>query len=58
MTAAAQAGFPPERLRCLRPQVSPELKLVLWRQWQMQLVITKSSGKPGVKMLNALLQLN
>ncbi|PIG92032.1 cobalt-precorrin-6A reductase [Gloeocapsopsis sp. IPPAS B-1203] len=47
MTAAAQAGFTPDRLICLRPPISAELELALWRQWQIQLVITKASGKPG-----------
>ncbi|PPS40274.1 cobalt-precorrin-6A reductase [Chroococcidiopsis sp. TS-821] len=45
--AATQAGFTPDRLICLRPPISAELELALWRQWQIQLAITKASGKPG-----------
>ncbi|OKH28161.1 cobalt-precorrin-6A reductase [Chroogloeocystis siderophila] len=47
LEAATQAGFTPDRLICLRPPISDELELALWRQWKIQLVITKASGKPG-----------
>lgn len=47
LAAATQAGFTPDRLICLRPPISAELELALWRQWRIQLVITKASGKPG-----------
>ncbi|MUL35257.1 cobalt-precorrin-6A reductase [Gloeocapsopsis dulcis] len=47
LEAATQAGFTPDRLICLRPPISVELELALWHQWQIQLVITKASGKPG-----------
>lgn len=47
LEAATKAGFTPDRLICLRPPISAELELALWRQWKIQLVITKASGKPG-----------
>lgn len=47
LEAAMQAGFTPDRLICLRPPISAELEIALWRQWQIQLVVTKASGIPG-----------
>lgn len=47
LAAALQSGFTPERLVCIRPPISPELEIALWRQWQIQIVVTKASGSPG-----------
>lgn len=47
LEAALNACFPPARLICLRPPISDELETALWRQWQIQLVVTKASGTPG-----------
>jgi precorrin-6A/cobalt-precorrin-6A reductase len=44
---ALGAGFTPERIIALRPPISAELEKALWRQWQISLVVTKASGKPG-----------
>jgi len=47
LEAAGNAGFPPDRLICLRPPISAALETALWRQWQISLVVTKASGTPG-----------
>ena len=44
---ALEAGFTRERLICLRPPISMELEIALWRQWRISLVVTKASGKAG-----------
>ncbi len=47
LEAALQAGFTPDRIICLRPPISAELEMALWRQWEISLVITKASGTAG-----------
>jgi precorrin-6A/cobalt-precorrin-6A reductase len=47
LEAALMAGFTPDRLIALRPPISLELERALWQQWQLSLVVTKASGKPG-----------
>jgi precorrin-6A/cobalt-precorrin-6A reductase len=47
LEAALMAGFTPDRLIALRPPISLELERALWQQWQISLVVTKASGKPG-----------
>lgn len=44
---ALAAGFTPEKIIALRPPIGAELEKALWRQWQISLVVTKASGKPG-----------
>lgn len=44
---ALDSGFTSDRIMAIRPPVSAELETVLWRQWNISLVITKASGKPG-----------
>ena len=44
---AQAGGFEPHRLIALRPPISIELELALWRQWQIELVVTKASGTEG-----------
>jgi precorrin-6A/cobalt-precorrin-6A reductase len=44
---AQAGGFEPDRLIALRPPISVELELALWRQWQIELVVTKASGIEG-----------
>lgn len=47
LEAALTSGFTPDRIICMRPPISPELEIALWRQWQVQSVVTKASGTPG-----------
>lgn len=47
LAAALEAGFSSDRLVALRPPISSALEAALWRQWQIDLVITKASGQPG-----------
>lgn len=47
LKAAIAAGFPPHRLVALRPPISADLEEALWRQWQIDLVVTKASGRAG-----------
>lgn len=47
LAAATAAGFTPDRLICLRPPISADLELALWRHWNISLVVTKASGTPG-----------
>lgn len=44
---ALAAGFTPASIIALRPPISAELEKALWQQWQISLVVTKASGKPG-----------
>lgn len=45
--AAIAAGFTPDRLFAMRPPISAELEKALWRQWDISVVVTKSSGTAG-----------
>ncbi len=45
--AAIAAGIKPERIIAIRPPVNAELERVLWRQWEISLVVTKASGAAG-----------
>ncbi|MGF1601212.1 MAG: cobalt-precorrin-6A reductase [Thermosynechococcaceae cyanobacterium] len=47
LQAAIEAGFAPECLIALRPPISMGMERALWRQWRIDLVITKASGQPG-----------
>ncbi len=47
LEAALAAGFTSDRLIALRPPVSAEVERALWQQWQISMVVTKASGKPG-----------
>lgn len=47
LEAAIAAGFQPERLLAMRPPVPAEVERALWQHWQISLVVTKASGKPG-----------
>lgn len=47
LQAATAADFAPKRLIALRPPISMELEMALWRQWKIERVITKASGQPG-----------
>jgi precorrin-6A/cobalt-precorrin-6A reductase len=47
LNAALAAGFTGDRLIALRPPISAELELALWKQWQISTVVTKASGTPG-----------
>ena len=44
---ALAAGFSSERIIALRPPVAAELEKVLWRHWDISLVVTKASGVVG-----------
>lgn len=44
---ASESGFTSDRMIALRPPVSEALEIALWQQWQINLVITKASGKAG-----------
>ncbi|MEA5468035.1 cobalt-precorrin-6A reductase [Spirulina sp. 06S082] len=47
LEVAIAAGFSPHRLIALRPPLSGELEEALWRQWHIDLVVTKASGREG-----------
>ena len=47
LETALAVGFTPDRLIALRPPISAELEMALWRQWQITTVVTKASGKAG-----------
>lgn len=47
INAAIAAGFTPDRLFAMRPPIAAELEKALWRQWEISLVVTKSSGTAG-----------
>lgn len=44
---ALDSGFTSDRIMAIRLPISAEFETVLWRQWQISLVVTKASGKPG-----------
>ncbi|MDJ0730330.1 MAG: cobalt-precorrin-6A reductase [Crocosphaera sp.] len=44
---ALNAGFPESQIIALRPPITLELERALWRQWEIDLVVTKASGKQG-----------
>ena len=44
---ALAAGFSSERIIALRPPVAADLEKVLWRHWDISLVVTKASGVVG-----------
>lgn len=44
---ATKAGFTSNRLIAIRPPLSFELEKALWQLWQIEVVITKASGKSG-----------
>jgi precorrin-6A/cobalt-precorrin-6A reductase len=44
---AAESGFTSDRIIALRPPISEALEKALWQHWQLNLVITKASGKAG-----------
>ena len=47
LAMAMAAGFTSDRLVAIRPPLTRELERALWQQWQISLVVTKASGKPG-----------
>ncbi|MDJ0742693.1 MAG: cobalt-precorrin-6A reductase [Xenococcaceae cyanobacterium MO_167.B27] len=47
LQTALDAGFTSDRIIALRPPISPELETALWQQWNISVVVTKASGKPG-----------
>jgi precorrin-6A/cobalt-precorrin-6A reductase len=47
LETALAAGFTSDRLLAIRPPISPEIERALWQHWQISLVVTKASGKPG-----------
>ena len=47
LEVALASGFSPQQIIALRPPISPELEMALWQQWQIDLVVTKASGKAG-----------
>ncbi len=44
---ALDAGFSESQIIALRPPISLELERTLWQQWDINLVVTKASGKQG-----------
>lgn len=44
---ALDAGFSESKIIALRPPITLELERSLWQQWQIDLVVTKASGKQG-----------
>jgi precorrin-6A/cobalt-precorrin-6A reductase len=47
LQAALNAGFTPDRVLCIRPPLTPDFEMALWRQWDISLVVSKASGNPG-----------
>lgn len=50
---ALNAGFPESQIIALRPPISLELERSLWQQWDIDLVVTKASGKQGGEDIKA-----
>ncbi len=50
---ALNAGFPDSQIIALRPPITLELERALWQQWNIDLVVTKASGKPGGEDIKA-----
>lgn len=44
---ALAAGFTPDRLLCLRPPFSREFNRAILREYQIQVLVTKASGREG-----------
>lgn len=44
---ALQAGFESGEIIALRPPVSTELEIALWRHWRISAVVAKASGEAG-----------
>lgn len=44
LTAALEAGFPPNRILACRPPFSQSFEKALWQQWQITQVVTKAAG--------------
>lgn len=51
LEAALTAGFEARRIIALRPPISAELELALWRQWQVTCVVAKASGQAGGEII-------
>ena len=47
LQTALDAGFSCDRIIAVRPPITSELEIALWRQWDISLVVTKASGQPG-----------
>ena len=47
LEVALESGFSPQQIIALRPPISQELEMALWQQWQIDVVVTKASGKAG-----------
>ena len=47
LETASSAGFTSDRLIAIRPPLNRALETALWQQWQIDLVVTKASGKAG-----------
>ncbi len=47
LQTALDAGFSCDRIMAVRPPITPELEIALWRQWDISLVVTKASGQTG-----------
>jgi precorrin-6A/cobalt-precorrin-6A reductase len=44
---AYQGGFSCDRIMALRPPLSQELEIALWKLWQIEIVVSKAGGKAG-----------
>ncbi len=44
---ALSSGFREENIISLRPPISLDLEKAIWKQWEIDIVITKASGKQG-----------
>lgn len=53
LTVALQAGFTEDRLIALRPPINAQLEQAIWQQWNINLVVTKASGKQGGEAIKA-----
>jgi precorrin-6A/cobalt-precorrin-6A reductase len=47
LQTAYNSGFTSDRIMALRPPLTAELEMALWRQWDISTVVTKASGKAG-----------
>ncbi|MEA5510635.1 cobalt-precorrin-6A reductase [Crocosphaera sp. UHCC 0190] len=50
---ALKAGFSNNRVIALRPPITLELEKALWQQWNINLVVTKASGRQGGEDIKA-----
>ncbi len=47
LQVALNAGFPSDRLMAFRPPLNYAVEKALWQHWNIEIVVSKASGKAG-----------